>query len=162
MFATPTRLSTIVAGEAVGRVAVAVAQGLVIMVGAALIFGVSWGDPLGAALMMLLFATVAGGAGMLLGSLAGSTEQSVAVGLLLGLGLSALGGSMMPLEFYSPTMLAVAHATPHAWAADGFATLVRHGGSALDILPELAVLSGYATVLFLAGGWALRRRILRG
>jgi ABC-2 type transport system permease protein len=66
---------------------------------------------------------------------------------------------MMPLEFFSPTMLRVAHLTPHAWAADGFATLVRHDGSALDILPELSVLVGFAAVLFTAGSWVLRRRI---
>lgn len=162
MLATPTRTSTIVAGEALGRLAVAVVQGLVIMIGAAVLFGVSWGDPIGAALVMLLFASVAGGAGMVLGAAASNTQQSTAVGLLLGLGVSALGGSMMPLEFYSPTLLTVAHLTPHAWAADAFATLVRHDGTVLDILPELGVLAAFAVGLFVAGSWALRRRILTG
>jgi ABC-2 type transport system permease protein len=160
MFACPVRVRTIVAGEALGRVAVAVAQGLVIMTGAALVFGVSWGNPVGAALVMLCFAAVAGAAGLLLGALAGTPQQSIAIGLLVGLGLSALGGCMMPLEFYSPTMLKVAHLTPHAWGADGFATLVRHGGSAADVLPELLVLLGYAGALFTLGAWSLRRRIL--
>ena len=162
MLATPTRASTIVAGEALGRLAIAVVQGLFIMIGAAVLFGVSWGNPIAAALVMLLFASVAGGAGMLLGAAATNTQQSTAVGLLLGLGLSALGGSMMPLEFYSPTLLTVAHLTPHAWAADAFATLVRHDGTVLDILPELGVLAAFATALFVAGSWALRRRILAG
>ncbi|MFI5623652.1 ABC transporter permease [Nocardioides sp. NPDC051685] len=162
MLATPTRASTIVAGEALGRVAIAVVQGLVIMIGAAVLFGVSWGDPIAAALVMLLFASVAGGAGMVLGAAATNTQQSTAVGLLLGLGISALGGSMMPLEFYSPTLLTVAHLTPHAWAADAFATLVRHDGTVLDILPELGVLAAFAAGLFVAGSWALRRRILAG
>ncbi|WP_328531099.1 ABC transporter permease [Nocardioides sp. NBC_00368] len=162
MFATPTRVATIVAGEALGRVAIAVVQGLIIMLGAALLFGVSWGNPIAAALMMLLFATVAGGAGMVLGAAATNAQQSIAVGLLAGLGISALGGSMMPLEFYSPTMLTIAHLTPHAWAADGFATLVRHDGTVLDILPQLGVLAVFAAVLFGIGSWALRRRILTG
>lgn len=162
MFATPTRIATIVAGEALGRIAIAVVQGLIIMIGAALLFGVSWGDPIAAALMMLLFATVAGGAGMVLGAAATNAQQSTAVGLLAGLGISALGGSMMPLEFYSPTMLTIAHLTPHAWAADGFATLVRHDGTVLDILPQLGVLAAFAAVLFGIGSWALRRRILTG
>jgi ABC-2 type transport system permease protein len=69
---------------------------------------------------------------------------------------------MMPLEFFSPTMLTVAHFTPHAWAADGFAALVRHDGTVLDIAGELGVLSAYAVALFALGSWALRRRILRG
>jgi len=162
MFATPTRAATIVAGEALGRVAIAVVQGLVIMLGAAVLFGVSWGDPAAAALLMLAFATVAGGAGMVLGSLATNVQQSTAVGLLAGLGISALGGSMMPLEFFSPTMLTVAHLTPHAWAADGFATLVRRDGTVLDVLPQLGVLAAFAAGLFVLGSWALRRRILAG
>jgi ABC-2 type transport system permease protein len=162
MFATPTRVSRIVAGEALGRVAVAVTQGLVIMAGAALFFGVSWGDPFAAGVLMLLFALVAGGAGMLLGAMARNSNQAIATGLLVGLGLSALGGSMMPLEFYSPTMLLVAHLTPHAWAADGFASLVRHDGTLLTVLPEAGILLVYASALFLLGSWGLRRRILHG
>lgn len=162
MFAAPARVSGIVLGEALGRVGVAVVQGLVIMLGSALIFGVSWGNPLGAGLLMLVFATVAGAAGLLLGAAAGTPQQAISIGLLVGIGLSALGGSMMPLEFFSPTMLKVAHLTPHAWAADGYATLVRHGGSVLDVLPELGVLVAFAAALFTAGSWVLRRRITHG
>ncbi|MER6972861.1 ABC transporter permease [Nocardioides sp. NPDC000445] len=162
MFATPTGMATIVAGEALGRVGVALVQGLIIMVGAAVLFGVSWGDPIAAALLMLSFATVAGGAGMVLGAMATNVQQSTAVGLLVGLGAAALGGSMMPLEFYSPVMLTAAHLTPHAWAADGFAVLVRHDGTVLDILPELGVLAAFAAALYAIGSWALRRRILAG
>lgn len=162
MLSTPTRVSSIVAGEALGRVAIAVVQGIVIMTGSALLFGVSWGSPLGAVALMVLFAAVAGGAGLLLGAVAKNPQQAIGAGLLVGLGLSALGGSMLPLEFFSPTMLAVAHLTPHAWAADGFATLVRHGGSLTDILGELGVLTAYAALLFALGSWVLRRRILRG
>ena len=162
MLSTPTRVSSIVAGEALGRIGVAVVQGIVIMAGSALLFGVSWGSPLGAAALMVLFATVAGGAGLLLGAVSKNPQQAIGAGLLVGLGLSALGGSMMPLEFFSPTMLTVAHFTPHAWAADGFAALVRHDGTVLDIAGELGVLLAYAVALFALGSWALRRRILRG
>jgi ABC-2 type transport system permease protein len=162
MFATPTRVSTIVAGEALGRIAIAALQGLLIMAGATLIFGVSWGSPGPALLLMLLFAAVAGGAGLLLGALAATSQQAIAGGLLVGLSLSALGGSMMPLEFFSPTLRAVAHLTPHAWAADGYAELVRRDGTLISILAQLGVLAIYAAVLFALGSYVLRRRILRG
>ena len=46
--------------------------------------------------------------------------------------LAALGGSMMPLEFFSPTMLTVAHFTPHAWAAMLCARI------AADVTPQVA------------------------
>ena len=60
---------------------------------------------------------------------------------------------MLPVELFSPTMQKVAHITPHAWALDGFAELVRRDGTVVDILPELGILIAYATVLLvLAGG----------
>ncbi len=161
MFATPTRVGSIVLGEALGRITIAAFQGAIIMLGSALLFGVSWGTPLAAALLMLVFAFVAGGAALLMGSVASSTEQAVAVGLLLGLGMGALGGSMMPLEFFSPTMVTVAHVTPHAWARDGFAELVRRDGGLADVLPQLGILVLYAAVLFVVAAWGLRRSIVR-
>lgn len=159
---TEVTVETSTAGEALGRVAVAVVQGLVIMAGSALIFGVDWGSPLGAIAVMLVFAFVGGAAGMLLGSASKTPQQAIGTGLLVGLGFAALGGSMMPLEFFSSTMLKVAHLTPHAWASEAFGTLVRHDGTIVDVATELAVLAGYAAVLFTAGAWLLRRRILRG
>jgi ABC-2 type transport system permease protein len=159
MLATPTAVRTILAGEALGRLGVALIQGLLIMLGSALIFGVNWGDPVGAGALLLAFALVGSGAGMLMGSIFSTEQQAGAVGVLLGLGLAALGGSMLPLELFSGTMRAVAHATPHAWANEGFAKLVRQGGGIVDILPDLGVLIGYAAVLFVLGTWRLRRAL---
>ena len=122
----------------------------------ALVFGVNWGDPLGAGLLVASFALVASGAGMLLGATARTPEQAIAVGLLLGLGMGALGGTMMPLEFFSPTITAVAHVTPHAWAVDAFAILVRRGGTVLSIGTPLLVLVGTAAVLTGLAGWRMR------
>jgi ABC-2 type transport system permease protein len=161
MYATPTTAGTIVAGEALGRLAVSVLQGLVIMAGAAVFFGVNWGDPIAAGLLMVVFALVAGGAGLLLGAAARTPQQSLAVGLLLSLGLGALGGTMLPLDLFPPTMRTLAHATPHAWAVDGYARLVRHGGHLLDIAPQLGVLCAAAAPLFAAAAGWLRRAVTR-
>jgi ABC-2 type transport system permease protein len=68
---------------------------------------------------------------------------------------------MLPLELFSPTMQRIAHITPHAWALDGFAELVRRGGGVVDILPELGVLAAYAVVLFALASWRLRVAITR-
>lgn len=158
MLATPTSAATVVIGEAAGRFAVAVVQGVVIMLGSALLFGVRWGDPAGAIGLLLAFSLVAGAAGLLLGSVLRTAQQATAVGLLVALGLAALGGSMMPLEFFSPAMLTVAHLiTPHAWAADGFAALLRRDAGLIDILPQLGVLLAAAAVLLAAAAWRLRR-----
>lgn len=159
MLATPTGAGTILFGEALGRVAIALSQGLLIMLGSALLFGVGWGDPLAAGALLVAFSLVGSGAAMVVGAVFRTEQQAGAVGLLFGLGLAALGGSMMPLEFFSEPMRVVAHLTPHAWANDGFAELVRRGGGIADILPELGVLAGYAAALFLLGSWRLRKAL---
>lgn len=161
MLATPTSAGTILAGEALGRVAVALVQGLIIMLGAGLLFGVSWGDPLGAAALLGLFALAGSGAAMVMGSVFRTVQQAGGFGVLLGLALAALGGSMVPIELFSGTMRTVARFTPHAWANEGFAELVRRDGGVLDIAPQLGVLAGFAIGLFLLGAWLLSRTLLR-
>jgi ABC-2 type transport system permease protein len=159
MLATPTPPGVILRGEALGRLAVAVLQGVVIMAGSALIFGVDWGDPVGAVLLMIAFALVASGAGLLVGAVVRTSQLSTGIGILLGMGLGALGGAMMPLELFSPTMRTVAHATPHAWAVDGYAELVRHEAGVVDILPQAGVLFAAGAALLALASWRLRRAV---
>ncbi|MEU8395813.1 ABC transporter permease [Nonomuraea sp. NPDC048892] len=161
MYATPMAIGRILLGEAAGRVAVALAQGLIIMLGSALLFGVRWGDPLGAAALLLAFSLVGGGAGMLLGAAMRTEQQALSLGLLLGLGLGAIGGAMVPLDLLPGTMRQVAHLTPHAWAMDGFAELLGRGGTIATVLPQLGVLAGYAAALFALGAWRLRAALTR-
>ncbi|GAA3383570.1 ABC transporter permease [Cryptosporangium minutisporangium] len=156
MLTTATSPGTVVAGEALGRFLIAATQGAIIMGGSAVLFGVGWGDPAASVLLMLTFALVSAAAGMLVGTVARTVQQATAIGLLAGLGLAALGGAMMPLEFFSPVMRTVAHATPHGWAVEGFGTLLRHDGALTDILPQLGVLVGGAAVLFAVAAWRFR------
>jgi ABC-2 type transport system permease protein len=161
MLSTPTSTGTIVIGEGSGRWSVAMVQGLYIMLATYLIFRVNWGDPLGALLLLITFAAVGAGAGMLMGAVFSNDAQAVGVGIVVSLGLAALGGCMLPVELFSPTMQKVAHLTPHAWALDGFAELVRRNGTVVDILPQLAILTAYATVLLLLASWRLRITLTR-
>jgi ABC-2 type transport system permease protein len=157
MLATPTSPATIIAGETLGRVLISCIQALVIILGSALLFGVNWGQPAGVAAVVILFALVGSGAGIFLGTLFRNEQQAVGISLLLGLGLAALGGCMVPLEVFSPTMRQVAHITPQAWGNDAFAKLVGHGASVTGILPQLGILAAYAAVLLTLAAWRLRR-----
>lgn len=161
MLSTPTSVNTIVAGESAGRFAVAFLQGIYIMGLTWIIFRVDWGEPIGALLLLLVFAAVGAGAGMLMGAVFDNDQQAAGIGVMLSLGLAALGGAMLPLELFSPTLRTVAHITPHAWALDGFAELVRRDGNTLDILPELGVLALYAIALLGLAAWRLRVAITR-
>ena len=164
MVATPTRTRTILIGEALGRFAVAMVQGLFIVIGTWVIFGVNWGDPLGTAAVLVMFSLVGTGAAMLLGSVFRNDAQASGIGVMLGLGLAALGGCMVPLQVFqilSPGMFKVAHITPHAWALEAFIEMVQRGGGLVDILPELGVLAGFAAVLLAVASWALHRTLTR-
>jgi ABC-2 type transport system permease protein len=156
MLSTPTPVRSIILGESLGRYATALVQGLYIMVLTLIIFGVNWGDPIGAVLILMVLAAVGAGAGMLMGATFSNDQQAAGIGVMLALGLAALGGAMFPLDLFSPTMQRVAHITPHAWALDGYAEMVRRDGTVIDILPELGVLTGYAVVFLALAAWRLR------
>lgn len=159
MLSTPTPIRSIIVGESLGRFGTALLQGLYIMVLTLIIFQVNWGDPIGAVLILIFLAAVGAGAGMLMGATFRNDQQASGIGVMVALGMAALGGAMFPLDLFSPTMQQIAHITPHAWALDGYAELVRRGGDTLDVLPELGVLAAYAAVLLTLAAWRLRMAI---
>jgi ABC-2 type transport system permease protein len=164
MLATPTPVRTILVGEGLGRLGVALVQGLFIIVGSWLFFGVNWGDPLGAAAIFFTFALGASGTAMLMGSVLKNEQQAGGVGVMVGIGLGAIGGAMVPLavmEIFSPMLYRVAHLTPHAWAIEAFETLIMQGGTIADIVPELTVLLAFAIVMYALGAWRLRVALTR-
>ncbi|NED97260.1 ABC transporter permease [Phytoactinopolyspora alkaliphila] len=161
MVATPTSMRTIVIGEGAGRWSVGMFQAVYIMLVTAVLFGVTWGDPVGAVAILAVFAAVAAGAAMLVGAVMQNDEQAAGITVMVGLGLGALGGAMLPLELFGSTMNTVAHFTPHAWAIDAFTELGRHGGTVMDILPELGVLGAFAVVLVGLAAWRLRVTLTR-
>ncbi|HSF84843.1 MAG TPA: ABC transporter permease [Acidimicrobiia bacterium] len=159
MVATPTHTSQIIGGEGLGRYLVALVQGVFIMIGTLLIFGVNWGDPVGATAILLIFCAVGAGAGMLVGSIANNDQQAGSFGVFAALGVAALGGCMVPIEFFPDAMQTVAHLTPHAWGLDAFAELVRRDGTIADITAELTVLALFAVGLLALASWRLRKTL---
>jgi ABC-2 type transport system permease protein len=157
IIATPTSPSTVIFGEALGRFAIAAVQAVLIIAGSSLLFGVDWGDPAALALIVVAFCLVASAAGMLLGSTLKNEQQAGAVALLLGLGLGALGGSMVPIDVFPDTMRQIAHITPHAWANDAFSKTLLHSGGISDIAVDLLVLVGFGVVLLAIASWRMRK-----
>ncbi|WP_341358216.1 ABC transporter permease [Georgenia sp. M64] len=151
----------VVRGQALGRFAIAGVQGLYIMAGTALVFGVDWGTVWLSVVVLALFAAVAAAAAMVIGSVMDNDAAASGVGVGSGLILGALGGAMTPLEFFPDALRTAAHITPHAWGYDAFAKIQRHDATFSDIALELGVLAAMAVVLLLVGSWALRRSLAR-
>ncbi|USQ81730.1 ABC transporter permease [Ornithinimicrobium faecis] len=159
--ASPVSTLSAIAGQSLGRWVIAFFQGGYIMLATWLMFGVDWGN-IGLSLLVLaVFALVAAGAAMVLGSILDNEGAAVGAGVGLGLVLAAIGGGMMPLEIFPETMRTIAHITPHAWGYDAFAAIQRNNGSLVDILPQLGVLLAMAAGVLLLGTWLLRRSMAR-
>jgi len=159
MFSTPTTAGTIIRGETLGRYLVVMLQGVFIVFAARLLFDIDWGDPIAAVLVVSAFALTGTGAGMILGSTFSTEQQASGFAIFGALMLAAIGGSMVPLEIFPDTMVAVAHLTPHAWGNDAFSELILHGGGVSDIAVELAVLTAYGIALVVIAAVIFKRRL---
>jgi ABC-2 type transport system permease protein len=157
--AAPVRAITVVIGEGIGRFAVAVSQAVLIVAVTAVLFGISWGNPLGVAAVIGAFALLATAVALFVGAYARSSEQAVSLGPVIGIGLGMLGGCMWPLDIVPPALRLVGHVTPHAWAVDGLVALMGATATTGDVLRAVGVLLGGAAVLLPSAAYALRRRL---
>ena len=155
VFAAPVRVGAVVAGAGLTRLLVALIQSVLILGVGSIVFGVDWGDPLAAGALVLVFAALSTGAGLLIGSLARKPEQVPAIAIPVAMGLAMLGGCMWPLEVVPSTLRAVGHLTPHAWAMDAWIALSFEDGSIGTIAGSLAILVVTAAALLTLAVWRL-------
>lgn len=159
--AAPVSTAAVVGGQALGRWVIAFFQGVYVMAGTALLFGVSWGNVGLGLLVLAVFATVAAGTAMAIGSLLDNEGAASGLGVGLALVLAALGGCMVPQEIFPASLKFVSSLTPHGWGYRAFAEIQRHDGTLADIAGQLGVLAGFAVVTLLLGSLLLRRSIAR-
>ena len=161
VLSAPVSAAQLVAGVTAGRCAIAFFQGAFIMLASTVLFGVNWGNGVMSLLVLLLFSLVSAGAAMLLGATMRTENSASGLGIGLGLVLGALGGSMVPLEFFPDSMRTIAKVTPHAWGYEAFADIQRRSGTLADIAPQLAVLGAMAAGVLVLGALFLRRTLAR-
>lgn len=160
MLATPATTFQVVAGEALGRYTVALVQGAFIVGSTVVLFGLDWGSWPATVAIVASFSLVATAAALFVGALVDNENQSLAIGISLGLALAALGGCMVPFEIFPDWLRTAAHVTPHAWAIDAFSEVIQRGGGLGQIGLELVVLALYGGALLVAATYTLRRAII--
>lgn len=159
--ASPIGPGTLVAGIGGSRFALAFLQALLLLVVGAVMFSVDWGNLAAVACLVVVFCLVSAGAGMLLGALAKTADQAIAIAVPLAIGTAMLGGTMWPLDVVGPAMQVVGHLMPQSWAMDAWSAIVNDGAGVAGIATELVVLAGYAAAFLVLGAWAQRRALTR-
>jgi ABC-2 type transport system permease protein len=110
-------------------------------------FGVNLGANLPAvALILLVFAWVAGSLGVLVGSLIAAEDRVAGICVLASLLMAALGGCWWPLEIGPPALKIVALCLPTGWALEALHQLISFGSEFSAVLKPLAVLLGFGCV----------------
>ena len=74
-------------------------------------------------------------------------EQAISVAVVLGIVGGMLGGCMYPLDVVGPVVRGVGHVVPQARAMDAFVKLIEDHDGLMEVLPEVAVLALFATLL---------------
>ncbi|UFU05537.1 ABC transporter permease [Ruania halotolerans] len=159
--AAPVGTGSVVAGQALGRWTIAAFQGAYVMAGTSLLFGVTWGSLPVALTVVAVFAVVAAGFAMVIGSLLDNEGAASGLGVGVSLVLAALGGCMFPQELFPDALRTVSSFTPHGWGYRAFAEVQRHDAGLVEILPYLGVLAGFAAGALLLGSLLLRRSLSR-
>jgi len=160
--ATPHGLGVYVSGLGLSRFFIALLQAGILLGLGIVSFGVSLGDPLAVVTLVFIYSVIASAAGMLLGAVARTPGQAVAVAVPGGIVLGMLGGCMWPLSVVGPAMQRVGHLTPQAWAMDSWNAIINDGAGVAGIGGYLAVLVGFAVGLSALAVWALGRHARSG
>lgn len=157
MLTTPTTRATYLVGTIGGQVLFALVQmGLLILFGI-FVMKLPWGrDPMALAVLLSSAALAAAAIGAAMGTFIKSEGQATGLSIMAGMVMALMGGCMYPLELFPQAVQTVVRVLPTTWAMQGLLDLALRGGTLTDILPEAAVLFGFAVLFLGIGVWRFR------
>jgi ABC-type multidrug transport system permease subunit len=151
---TPISRGDIVLGKWIGRLGLGLVQIAVAMVAGVALFRMHWGSafPM-VCVVMFAWASLAASLSLVLGSLARTDGQAVAIGVLTSNVLAALGGCWWPIEVTPPFMQKLAQFLPTGWTMDALHHLVSFRSGWASAVPDVLMLAAAAIV----AGWIAAR-----
>ncbi len=153
----PIRRGHILAGKGLACFITCVAVMAFLMAFGGVVFGVSFGNPVGLALAIVASAFCFVGLMMVIAVL-GKTEQAVGGGgMAIMLVFAMLGGGMVPLAVMPSFMQALSHVSPVKWAVLATEGAIWRGFSMTEMFMPLAILVGVGVVGFTIGTLVLSR-----
>ncbi len=147
LLAAPIMPSQILMGQWLSAIFVLLVQCYAMYVYAWAVFGVTiWTITSPLFVLTLTTCMAAASVGMLIAAFCKTGDQLDAVGTMVILAMSAIGGSMVPRFIMPDFMRTLGLFTINGWSYDGFTSLIRNEGFAGIFMPCL-VLTGTAIVL---------------
>ena len=152
LLTTPTRKATYLLGTILGEVATALVQMALLVGFGILVMKVHWGShPLALAVMLVAFAVSAAALGTTLGTFVRTDGQARGLSVVIGMVMALLGGCWYPLELFPRAVQSAVKILPTTWAMQGMLDIILRGRGLEAILPEAAVLMGFAVLFFGVG-----------
>lgn len=153
----PIRQGSIILGKLLGILITGLVQMSILILFGALVFDVAWGNSLAAlGVMVLAFALAITSLGMMFAALSRTLAQANALSTVIVLSISALGGAWWPLDIVPDWMQLIGRLSPISWAMTGFHDIITRSQGVIDVLPEAAVLLGFAGLFLTVGIWRFR------
>jgi linearmycin/streptolysin S transport system permease protein len=157
LLTTPSHKATFLLGTISGQVAMALVQMLVLVGFGIVAMKLTWGrEPLALFLILFSSALAAAAFGTTMGTFIKSESQASGLSIMFGMVFALMGGCWYPLESFPPGIQNAVKVLPTTWAMQGMLDLVLRGGGLRDVLPEVAVLLGFAVIFFSLGVWRFR------
>lgn len=157
LMVTPTRKSTFLLGSIGSQYFFALVQMTLLVLFGIFVMHVPWGNaPLALAVVLAAFGLAGVALGTALGTFVKTESQAGNLSIMLGMSMALLGGAWWPRELFPPALQEVVKVLPTTWAMSALTDLTMRGGGMADILPEAAVLLGFAAIFFVIGVWRFR------
>jgi ABC-type Na+ efflux pump permease subunit len=150
---TPIRRRDVVLGKWMGKWLVGLVQIGFAMAAGTILFKMNWGPDLGWVIaVMVVYGGLMAAMGMILGSVARTEGQAVAIGVISANLLAALGGCWWPIEVAPKWAQSIQLFLPTGWAMDALHKLISFGAGAGSVAPHLVgMLFGTVVLVAVAG-----------
>ncbi len=158
LLSMPVKRTHILWSKYLFNTSLGVAQALTLFIASSFLFDIDvWSHFPILVLICVLAASACTAFGMVLAALCSTPQQTQGIGTLLILGMTAMSGAWVPLQWMPPLMQAIGKFSLVYWGIEAFRGALWEGLGLLQLAwPWLAVLVAYSVVLLGIAAWRFR------
>jgi ABC-2 type transport system permease protein len=144
LLVAPITRASILGGKLLTSFLVGVISMTVLVIATSLLFGASWGNPIGVAVLVVAAVLSATGVTALIASIARNAEQAGNLQTVVAVVLGLLGGTFFPVSQAAGILSTLTFIAPQAWFLRGLGDL--RGGDVSAVWGPALAMTGFAVV----------------